>query len=174
MASLPDLALARAQCSISEDDTTFDDLLTIYIGAAQRWVENHTGKLLVKREVNDRHPAFGAYFRLFWGPVDADTVAVSYTDSDGADQELTGATVNGDRLYPVAGSWWPSVQSNTGVRVTYTAGYEDGDIPEPLVQAMLLLIGHWFLNREAANDQSVSEVPFAVLALVDQYRDAML
>lgn len=36
--------------------------------------------------------------------------------------------------------------------------------------AMLLLIGHWFANREAVTANSASEVPLAVEALLQPYR----
>ena len=35
--------------------------------------------------------------------------------------------------------------------------------------AMLLLIGHWFANREAVSDKSFSEVPLAVDALLQPF-----
>lgn len=36
--------------------------------------------------------------------------------------------------------------------------------------AMLLLIGHWFSNREAVSANSANEVPLAVEALLQPYR----
>lgn len=169
------LELAKAQCSIDESDDTFDTLIATYISAARAWVENYTGKILARRTVTDQHRRFCGWFDLNWGPFNADTVEVAYTDSDGAAQTVASVTMNGGRVYPAYNASWPSVRLNTGVRVTYTAGYAEGEVPDALVQAMLLLIGFWFANREAVNVGNItSELPFAVEALAGQYRDARL
>ncbi|MDM8794975.1 head-tail connector protein, partial [Klebsiella pneumoniae] len=54
-------------------------------------------------------------------------------------------------------------------------GYaEDADSILPggdVKAAMLLLIGHWYANRETVSvGQTVAEVPFAVEALLQPYR----
>lgn len=49
---------------------------------------------------------------------------------------------------------------------------EDSILPDDDVKAaMLLLIGHWYANRETVSvGQTVAEVPFAVEALLQPYR----
>lgn len=49
---------------------------------------------------------------------------------------------------------------------------EDSILPDDDVKAaMLLLIGHWYANREAVNIGNItSEIPFAVEALLQPYR----
>lgn len=46
----------------------------------------------------------------------------------------------------------------------------DGDLPLPLKQAVLLLVGHWYNQREAVSG-SLSEVPLGVEALVRPFRE---
>ena len=50
---------------------------------------------------------------------------------------------------------------------------EDGDgfIPSPLIQAMLLLIGNFYANRESVAFASSSEVPQSYNYLIDLYRN---
>lgn len=50
---------------------------------------------------------------------------------------------------------------------------EDGDglIPSPLIQAMLLLIGNFYANRESVAFASSSEVPLSYNYLIDLYRN---
>lgn len=168
------LELARAQCSIDESDSTFDTLLATYIAAARQWVETYTGKILVQRTVTDSHRRFCSWFDLNWAPFDPDTVEVAYTDSAGAPQTLASAMINGGRVYPASNAVWPSARLNTGVQVRYTAGYADGEVPEALVQAILLIVAGWFMQRENVSERGMSEVPFAATALCDQYRDARL
>lgn len=45
-----------------------------------------------------------------------------------------------------------------------------GVLPTGVRQAMLMLIGNWYENRESASEVSLSEVPFAVNALLGQHR----
>ena len=45
-----------------------------------------------------------------------------------------------------------------------------GYFPTPLVQAMLLLIGHWYNQREAAATAQYHEAPYSVQALIKPYR----
>jgi uncharacterized phiE125 gp8 family phage protein len=58
------------------------------------------------------------------------------------------------------------------VTVRFVAGYgaNPGDVPEPLRQAMLLLIGHYYENREAVAAGTLTELPFAVASLVFPFR----
>lgn len=37
-------------------------------------------------------------------------------------------------------------------------------------QAMLLLVAHWYANREAVSDSAMTEVPFGVRHLLQPYR----
>lgn len=50
---------------------------------------------------------------------------------------------------------------------------EDGEgfIPSPLMQAMLLLIGNFYANRESVAFASVTEVPKSYNYLIDLYRN---
>src|SRR3546814_18653480 len=63
----------------------------------------------------------------------------------------------------VYASQWPAIGRNGYATVTYTAGYAPEEVPVALVQAMLLLIGHSFSNREAVSvGNTGSEIPLGV------------
>ncbi|MCU6671165.1 head-tail connector protein [Enterobacteriaceae bacterium H4N4] len=58
---------------------------------------------------------------------------------------------------------------------TESSGYAENEdsiqLGEDVKAAMLLLIGHWYANREAVNINNItSAVPFAVEALLQPYR----
>jgi hypothetical protein len=53
---------------------------------------------------------------------------------------------------------------------TLTASYTVNACPQAVVQAMLLLIKHWYDHREAVSDQSFKNVPMAVNALLNAHR----
>jgi uncharacterized phiE125 gp8 family phage protein len=173
MAEPVSLALAKAQCGIL-DDTTWDTLIGSYIPAARDYVETEAGRVLELREFTTVFDRFTRFLELPHRPVITVT-EVAYVDAEGADQTYPDFIVTYRppvRVYPAISGWWPSTQDNSEIIVTYTAGYADPAASEPgLVQAMLLLIGHWFANREAVVVGTASaEVQLAVKSLCDQKR----
>ncbi len=69
---------------------------------------------------------------------------------------------------------WAPLTMPTRYRVTYNAGYTAGvtdewNAPDEIKQAVIMLVGHWFENREAVvvGDSSSGELPLAVSALID-------
>ena len=59
------------------------------------------------------------------------------------------------------------------ITVTFDAGYgsQAGSAPKPLHQAILMLVAHWFQNRETVNvGNIVTELDYAVKALLQRYR----
>ena len=70
------------------------------------------------------------------------------------DPALYVADLSGDfaRVAPAPGCWWPvAAWRPDAVQVTYSAGYgaTAGAVPATLQLAMLLLVAHWYENREA-------------------------
>lgn len=47
---------------------------------------------------------------------------------------------------------------------------EDGSIPDCLVEAMSLLVGHWFEHREATTPDSLHYLPLGFREMIDPYR----
>jgi uncharacterized phiE125 gp8 family phage protein len=58
-----------------------------------------------------------------------------------------------------------------GIELDVTVGYGDGapDVPEPLRQAIRLLVAHWYENRGMVGTQT-ARLPAAAAALVAPYR----
>jgi uncharacterized phiE125 gp8 family phage protein len=58
------------------------------------------------------------------------------------------------------------------VRIVYTAGYGStaASVPQAIRQAMLLMVGAWYGQRETISPDNVREVPFAATALLNAYR----
>ncbi|MES2173851.1 MAG: head-tail connector protein [Pseudomonadota bacterium] len=175
MAEPVTLPQAKAHCRVLSDDE--DGLIAALITAAREWVENFTGHILVQREVTQRLSCF-RYPRLFaWPIADDATITATYVDSDGATQTLTGARLifgNGwTELAAAFGSTWPT--SYGPATVTVEAGYPTAaDVPQSMKQAILLLVAHWFANREAVSDKTMTEVPMAVEALCRPYRMVLI
>jgi len=75
-------------------------------------------------------------------------------------------------VLPRYGYTWPSTYPEiNAVRIRFQCGYADADtVPEDIKTAILLLIGHWYENREATSDKPNNGIDFAVNALLSPYR----
>lgn len=171
---------AKAHLRVTDDSE--DALIYSYIQAARQWVENYTGHILVQRTVVDAFSAWGNFLTLRNQPITVGdptpTLTVDYIDSDGNEVEYTGRVIRDQRypwmVFPANGSTFPTLGTNGTITVTYTAGYTEGSVPQPLVQAMLLLIGHWFSMRSSVSEVPLQEAPLAVTSLCRPFRGAVL
>jgi hypothetical protein len=191
-----DLDTAKAHLRV--ETAAEDTIIGAYLAAAIADVEDATGKLLSPAIVtqaadgfpgNARASAFrrepyhanaGSHqqaIRLWKGPVDGETaaVAIKYDDPDGVEQTLAEFRLVEGRnaqLLPAFGESWPLTAIGPGtVRITYTAGY--ADVPPALDQAVLMLVGHFYANREAVNaaDRAAAvELPLGVEDKLARYR----
>lgn len=67
--------------------------------------------------------------------------------------------------------------SNCKVEVDFTAGFGDAasDVPEPIRHALLLLIAHWYENREPVSvGSAAAKIPSMVSELLAPYREVKL
>lgn len=130
------------------DNTSEDDLIEAYIVAARRWVEDYTGHILVEREVELIFPEWGDYLSVFLQPVSS-IDAITYTDADGEEAEFSDFTFPAGRyplrIYPA--DEFPTLGTNGTITVPVTAGYGEGEIPEPLIHAIKVLLTAMFMNR---------------------------
>lgn len=177
MAEPVTLAQARQQVRIYDPaDTSEDSLLTTYISAARAFVEQRAGLVLVEREFTEEHKAVSGYITLTRRPA-TEVSAVAYTDSDGEEQAYADSRLVDGRVYAALNDTWP-YPAIGGFRVTYTAGLTAGQLAgddyKDLLAAILLLVAHWFANREAVSDRPANEAPFAVAAICDQYRQVVV
>jgi uncharacterized phiE125 gp8 family phage protein len=172
-------AKGHLRVDISEDDALIGGLIT----AARMHVEQHLKRALMTQTwelVLDCFPSSGG-IRLPLPPL-ASVVSVKYTDVDGVEGTFAASNylVDTDREPGLVrlkrSSAWPAVelQEVGGVRVRYVAGYGNaGATPRPIRQAILLLVGSLYENREdtlVAQGVTVMALPFGVKALLMPYR----
>ena len=112
-------------------------------------------------------------------PAVASITAVSYRGDDGEMHTLDPSTYVADlisepaRIMPAPGFTWP-YQTNYvpgSVVIDYVSGtYGDGaevdTCPQTIKIAILLLIGHWYANREAVSDATMTNIPLGVDSLL--------
>ena len=106
--------------------------------------------------------------------------SITYLDQTGTRQTLDPTQYIVDpasepaRIVPFVGTYWPYLQAYqpSGVQVTYTAGYGAGpsSVPADIQLALLMLVGHYYENREATSQGlPVTNIPLAVDALLDAH-----
>lgn len=162
-----------------EDDTGQDQLLAALVQAAREKVEGDTGRQLVSATVRERFDCFpeDGPIRLSLAPVQSVT-SVAYVDADGDSQTLDAADYRVDaesepaRIEPAYGEAWPAAQEVVNaVTVTYLAGWATAAaVPQSLKQAILLLVGHWYANRETVVVGTISgPLELAYQSLIDRW-----
>lgn len=186
------LEMARLQCSIdstgSPPASPWDALLELYIAQAREWCETYTGRTFAQRTIEysiDEFPASNGDLSITGDPI-VGLPEIRYTDSDGIEQLVdpstyTLRTVSGySYLRLVTDAAWPT-DVDDGLIVRYTVGYsvpgespDNNPLPPAVKGAILLLVGHWFKNREDTADVTsttqVAQIPMGARALLDSYR----
>jgi len=102
--------------------------------------------------------------------------SITYYDTAGDDYEMDEedyiVDINNEpgRVVLAYGKAWPSttLQPANAICIEFDAGYgaAAADIPAAVKQAMLLLIGHLYENREAVTEKSTVVLPMAVESLL--------
>lgn len=173
------VSVAEAKSDLEVTHSDDDSDIALLITAARRAVEKGTRRALIEQTLEYSIDRFPSEIILPRPPVAA-IVSIVYTDSDGADQPLDSSLYQVDltsdrvRICPAFDESWPETRRQySAVRVRYTAGYGAAatDVPADLRKAILLLVNHWYENREAViAGTSVSEVPMSAQWLIDMHR----
>lgn len=161
------VTLTLAKQHLEYEDADRDVLINQYIAASVAWVENYTSRPAPSRSVVEKFDSFGSFIQLKKSTL-VSVTSLSYLDANQAVQTLTGFRVNDQRLYPPIGGW-PSIAEYSQITVTYVAGFVT--VPADIMSAQLLLIGHWFQNREAATERPAQSIELSVMSLCEPYRD---
>jgi uncharacterized phiE125 gp8 family phage protein len=203
-----DVSDARRQCRLTDGDD--DILLDSLIFAARQYVEKASNLCLITQTW--RYEDFGfpceqwQPIRINKAPVQSIT-SIKYRDENDVLVTLDPSlyrldnTDQGCYIWPPPNNFWPwplprfwNGPEVAALQVIFVAGFgDDGDsVPQPLKQAMLLLIGQWrsmatntmFLRREVVEgvgmiDYSVTAEASGVMtgaadALISSYRLPLL
>jgi uncharacterized phiE125 gp8 family phage protein len=170
------LAEAKAFLRIEHDDD--DDVLTALIAAARGYVEAQTRRALVTQQWRLTFDAWPRSGRIDVRPAPLQSLdAVNVYDDDDAAQEVDAAAfvvdVAGASLAFAPGALPQPSRRAAGIALDITAGYGDAaiDVPEPLRQAIRLLVAHWYDNRGLiVPGATVATLPATVPALLSPYR----
>jgi len=175
------LAEAKAHLRIPGGVTDDDAYISSLITAAREYAEGYTKRSIGTQTCVYTLDSFPSVIDLPRCPVQSVT-SVEYIDEDGATQSVASfqTDLNGSvtaKVKPAYDASWPDTRAVLGaVTVTYQAGYgAAGDSPDTvplsIKQALLILVGSFYENREnEIVGAAVSEVPFSVKCLLDLFR----
>lgn len=180
--ALEPVALAEAKAHLRVGHGDEDALITRLITAARAHLESTLTRAFVTQGWSlwlDAWPA-GGIVRLPLAPV-REIAAVRIFDTAGVVTSLTSAIWFLDavshpaRLVAQAGNVWPRPgRRANGIEVAFSAGHGDlaSEVPEELRQAILLLVAHWYENREPADaSATVIPLPHGIAELIAPFRE---
>lgn len=177
------VSASEAKSHLRVDTTADDTYVGTLITVARQNVESHLRRALISQTwevVLDAFPA--GVIRLPKPPL-ASVTSIKYTDDEGnestysSDNYVVDSDTEPGRVVLKSGQTWPAVTlaAANGVRVRYVAGYgaAGSNVPQAIRQAILLVIGSLYENREdvlVAQGVSIGVLPFGVVALLAPYR----
>lgn len=179
---------ARAHCEAtrygdSDADPVDDAMFAAWITAAREYCEDFLGLALVPKQIEFALDAFPATLNRRQQPIEFPVAPVREVVSLGTgDPETTDHETVDENTYvldvfsvPPAlrslGSWPSATASPNNVRVRAWVGYgvdSDGGEPVPkvILQAMKLMVGHFYANREDSIDVSLQSIPNGAMDLM--------
>lgn len=156
------------------------DVLDAVLLAAEKYIENLTGRAVCARTMVYQREAFPVGNRdiLLPYPPLSSVTSIQYTDTQGNNQTLSSALYQVDtrhyigRIRPEYGETWPSTRwgDYDAVRVTFVTGYASASaVPEPIKQAIKLIAGDLWMNRENTAPVNLYTVPMSAKSLLAGY-----
>jgi uncharacterized phiE125 gp8 family phage protein len=172
------LVEAKQFLRVEHDDD--DDIITALIAGSRIHVETQTRRALITqswRLTRDAWPATGCLALLPVPVKTLDAVRVYKSDGTTLALDLAGFALDKSeapaRLLFANGAPVVPQRAAAGIEIDITCGYGDAgtDVPEPLRQAIRLLVAHWYENRGlVAVGSEVAVLPQSAAALIAPYR----
>jgi uncharacterized phiE125 gp8 family phage protein len=163
--------------------TNTEDFAYIYglVLKAEDYYQKRTSRQLLTATWKMYFDEFPDEIEIYKLPV-ASISSIAYVDENGTTQTLSASAYQTDltnsnqpaRIMPAYGYSWPDTRADTfnAVTVTFVAGdTAAANVPQIAKHALLLLVAHWYEQREPVNvGNIVSPLPFqleAMLAIED-------
>ena len=156
-----------------------DTLIGVLITAARSMAEAYTRRILMTTTIEEFYDGFPDYrnardrdiLYLSRGPIQSIT-SVKYVDTLGDEQTVSSDNYRTDLVSEPArissdNGWTATKDTVNAVVVRYLCGYSSSsDVPAPIRQAMLLIIGEMYEKRQ----DSIKQLPTAAEYLMNPYR----
>ena len=162
------LAEAKAQMRVEGNDE--DTIIQRLIDAAVAFVDVQgvLGFAMITQTWGQWIGPNPSTVSLLLGPVQS-VSAIKYYDTNGTLQTATLAdfnvfgTPNRITITPKTGKAWPITQTrDDAIKIEYVVGYGDtsSSVPQTVRHALMMLVAHWYENRETSAEKSMTEVPY--------------
>lgn len=170
----------EAKAHLHIEHSLDDTYITTLIAAARKWAEKYCWRGICTQTWELRlaeFPADDEFIRLGKGNA-VSVTHVKYVDVNGVEQTMSSGDytldtdfepglirLNYDAEWPDARAQWDAV------RIRFVVGWAQESVPEPIKQAVLLLVAQMYEQRvPEVTGTIVSKVQFAVEALLEPYR----
>jgi uncharacterized phiE125 gp8 family phage protein len=173
------ITLAEAKAYLRVEHSDDDLVIAAFIAAARIHVETQTRRALITqtwRFVRDGWPGEG---RLSISPTPLQQIlAARVYDSDGSTLSIDTQAFVADKASAPAivafAPWSLPAPGRTvgGIEIDVRVGYGDAgaNVPEPLRQALRLLVAHWYERRGVTAPGAIGVLPLTVSALIAPYQ----
>ncbi|WP_375597576.1 head-tail connector protein [Devosia sp. Naph2] len=186
-ASLP-VTVDEAKRHIREIGTEQDAVIEGLIEAAVSHLDGWTGSLGRCLEEQTWRADYGSFCREMPIPLAPVTeiVSVTWRNEDGqlatvdSDDYLLKTEADGTShlRFRNAYSFPAGLYESDPISVTFKAGYPEvggeSTVPSAIKVAIMLMVGHWFNNRETASADAMQEIPFGAEVLLSTFRKRRL
>lgn len=187
------VTLSEIKAHVRVEHEEEDALLQGYVQAARIYCETKTDRCFIDTQLEMKLDTFPAGIELslplppFTSTPSRQAIEVTYLNVQLQPLTVTEAepvivsspgTFIANRastpavLTPNVNGYWPVTGPiRSAVTVRWWAGYGlDGtSVPKPLRHAVMMLAGHWYLNREAVAPGSMTNVPYGVDELLSTF-----
>lgn len=175
------ISLAEAKAHLRIDISAEDTLIQSLVMASRLHIEAALDLALVTQTWRDRRDAWPKARALVMPvrPIQSLVAVKVYAHDDSSatldndDFILDGAAIPARLVWRGNGSPPAPGRRANGIEVDFVAGFGDAasDVPQPIRQALLLLVAHWYENREPVEiGATATTIPSAVSELLSPYR----
>lgn len=170
-------AKAHLRVTTTDEDTLIDDI----VKAARRAIEDYSKRAMIDQTWLlrlDTQPR-GPTLELPRCPLRSVTHVKHTTDAGvlttyAATNYIVDTVAEPGRIVLKTGSVWPEdLQPGAALEVTFVAGYgvAASSVPDPLIGATKLLVGHLFEHREGLGEEDLDlDLPLLIRRIVGPYR----
>ena len=180
-AALPiSVAEAKAQMRVegNDDDTIIERLVNAAVAFVD--VQGVLGRAMITQTWGEWLAPNPSTVMLSLGPVQS-VSAIKYYDIDGVLQTATLAdfnvfgTPNRITITPKTSKAWPITQTrDDAIKIEYVVGYgsTSASVPQTVRHALLMLVAHWYENRETTQEKQMQDLPYGFMEMMNIERNS--